>query len=168
MMKFCSLRLQRESRLVEWPSARQPTRTIGLWTLAHSYTREAGNVEIKSYYCPLKDRCKCLVQIRVTRTLTSASLEYSDGSHTQALCHSMNKSKFLYKQRIAVAKVVKGNPAVTGSYFLLALQQLSPSGKVKAGLARSVRSVVKIQNKRSFGDMFEEWKFRIHTLQLRR
>jgi hypothetical protein len=34
---------------------------------------------------------------------------------------------------MAVAKVVKVNPAANGSDVRMALQQLSPSGKVKAG-----------------------------------
>ncbi len=38
-----------ESGLVKWPIALQPTNTIGLWTLCHAYTREAGKVEIKTY-----------------------------------------------------------------------------------------------------------------------
>jgi hypothetical protein len=140
-----------ESGLVEWPSARKPKKTIGLWILGHFYTRGAGKEDIGTYYCPLKERCKCPVQLRVTRTATNVILEYSGGPHTQALCHATDNSKFLnFKQRIAVAKVVKGNPLVTGSDVRLALQQLSPSGKVQAGLARSVRSVVKIQKKKSF------------------
>ena len=143
-----------ESGLVEWPSARRPAKTIGLWTLGHAYTRDAGKVDITAYYCPLIHRCKCPVQIRVTRTVTSVCLEYSGGPHTQARCHATDKSKFLkFQQRIAVAKVVKVNPAATGSDVRLALQQLSPSGKVQVALARSVRSVVKIQKKKSLVDI---------------
>ena len=143
-----------ESGLVEWPSARRPAKTIGLWTLGHAYTRDAGTVDIAAYYCPLIHRCKCPVQIRVTRTVTSVCLEYSGGPHTQARCHATDKSKFLkFQQRIAVAKVVKVNPAATGSDVRLALQQLSPSGKVHVALARSVRSVVKIQKKKSLVDI---------------
>ncbi len=52
-----------------------------------------------------------------------------------------------------VVKVVKANPVATGSDVWMAFQQLSPSGKVQVSLALSVRSVVKIQKKTSFGAM---------------
>jgi len=144
-----------ESGLVEWPSARIPSKTIGLWILGHSYTREGGMVDIETYYCPLKDRCGCPVQLRVTRTVVNVVLEISGGEHTQARCHPTDtKSKHLnYKQRIAVAKIVKANPAVTSRDVRMSLQNLSPSGKVPSGLAKSVRSVVKIQKKKSLGVM---------------
>ena len=88
------------------------------------------------------------MQIRVTRSTTAIILEYSGGEHTQALCHSTDTSKFLtVKQRVAVAKVVKTNPSATGTDVGMVLQQLSPSGKVQPALARSVRSVVKIQKR---------------------
>ena len=132
-----------ESGLVEWPCSRRSGKTIGLWTLGHAYTRDAGKVDIEAYYCPLIRRCKCPVQIRVTRTVTRVCMEYSGGPHTQARCHATDKSRFLsFQQRMAVAKVVKVNPAANGSDVRLALQQLSPSGKVHVSMARSVRSVV--------------------------
>ena len=140
--------------MVEWPTARIATKTIGLWSLHHSYFRDAGKTEIDTYYCPLKDRCGCPVQIRVTRNTWNVSLETSGGEHTQARCHPTDKSKKLnYKQRIAVANVVKVNPTATSTDVRLALQRLNPGGKVKPGLARSVRSVVKIQKKKSFAAM---------------
>ncbi len=70
-----------ETGLVEWPSARIPSKTIGLWILDHSYTSEGGMVEIETYYCPLKDQCHCPVQLRVTCTIVNAVLEFSGGEH---------------------------------------------------------------------------------------
>jgi hypothetical protein len=143
-----------ESGMVEWPTARQATKTIGLWTLNHKYFRDAGKTEIVSFYCPLKDRCNCPVEIRVSRSVTTVTLETCGGEHTQARCHQTDKSKKLnYQQRIAVAKVVKGNPSATSRDVRTALQRLSPSGKVQPGLAGSVRSVIRIQKKKSFGAM---------------
>ena len=52
-----------------------------------------------------------------------------------------------------MANVVKVNPTATSTDVRLALQRLSPGGKVKPGLARSVRSVVKIQKRKSFAAM---------------
>ena len=83
-----------ESGLVEWPCSRRSGKTIGLWTLGHAYTRDAGTVDIAAYYCPLIHRCKCPVQIRVTRTVTSVCLEYSGGPHTQARCHATDNPSF--------------------------------------------------------------------------
>lgn len=80
-----------ESGLVEWPSARSAVKTLGLWTLAHSYTRESGSTEVDNYYCPPHNRCGCPVQIRVSRNTTSVSLKYSGGEHTQERCHQVDK-----------------------------------------------------------------------------
>jgi hypothetical protein len=140
------------SGMVEWPAARCATKTIGLWSHHHKYFRDAGKTEMEAFYCPLKDRCKCPVEIRVSRNVTRVTLETCGGEHMQAICDPTDKSKKLnYQQRIAVAKVVKVNPAATCSDVRVALQRLSPSGKVQPGLARSVKSVVKIQKKKSFG-----------------
>ncbi len=46
-----------KSGLVEWLSARIPSKTIVLWILGHSYTSDGGLVDVEIYYCPLKDRC---------------------------------------------------------------------------------------------------------------
>jgi hypothetical protein len=138
-----------ESGLVEWPSTRvKPTRSIGLWCLGKSYLKDMGQTSVETYYCPLSNRTKCPVQIRVTRSLTAVVLETSGGAHSQALCHANDQSKKLnYKQRIAVAKVVKVNPKATPTDVRRALHHLSPSGKITAEHLRSVRSVVKIQKK---------------------
>ncbi len=84
--------------LVNWPSARIPSKSIGLWILGHSYTSQGGMpgmVEIETYYCQLKDRCSCPVQLRLTRSVVNVVLEISGGEHTQAHCHSTDKSKNL-------------------------------------------------------------------------
>jgi hypothetical protein len=55
--------------------------------------------------------------------------------------------KLNYKQRIAVARVVKINPKATPTDVRRALQHLSPSGKIAPEKLRSVRSVARIQKK---------------------
>ena len=96
------------------------------------------------------------MQIRVTRSSTSVRLDTSGGSHTQELCHAQDKSKFLnVKQRLAVAKVCKVNPSATSGDVRRALNQLSPGGMVKKSLARSVRSVAKIQKRASLASLTE-------------
>ena len=115
-----------------------------------THYREGGKVTVDTYYCPPKKHTSCPVQIRVTRSITSVILDTSGGEHMQELCHSTDSSKFLsVKQRIAIAKAVKYNPAATGSDVRRTLQQLSPSGKVQPALARSVWTVVKIQKRAS-------------------
>ena len=87
-------------------------------------------------------------EIPVPRSVTSVILDTSGGEHAQELCHSDDSSKFLsVKQRIAVANAVKHNPAATGTDVRRTLQQLSPSRKVQPALARSVRSIVKLQKR---------------------
>jgi hypothetical protein len=113
-----------ESGLVEWPSARIPSKTIGLWILGHSYTREGGLVDIETYYCPLKDRCGCPVQLRVTRTVVNVVLEISGGEHTQARCHPTDtKSKHLnYKQVVYICGLTP-----VKNLFRLRLQNFPPA-----------------------------------------
>ncbi len=85
----------------------KPTRSIGLWCLCKSHVKYFGQTSVETYYCPLSNRTKCPLQIRVTRSLTTVILETSGGEHSQARCHANDRSKKLnYKQRIAVAKVV--------------------------------------------------------------
>ncbi len=126
-------------------------KTISLWTLGHAYFRDAGKTEIETYYCPLKDQCRCPVQIRFSRNVTSVTLKISCWKKTQARCYQTYKTKKLnFKQRIAVVNVVIVNPTATSSDVGLALRRLSPSGVVKPGLAHSLRFLVKIQKKKSF------------------
>jgi len=138
-----------ESGLVEWPSTRtKPGKSIGLWCLCKSYVKDLGQTTVETYYCPLKNRTNCPVQLRVTRSLTTVLVETSGGEHTQARCHAHDHSKNLtYKQRLAVAKVVKINPRATPTDIRRALHHMSPNGKLTPGQTRSVRSVVKIQKR---------------------
>jgi hypothetical protein len=128
------------SGLVEWPQVRrkEEQKYIGRWAQNETQYRESCKVAVETYYCPLRKRTHCPVQIRVTRSVTSVILDSSGGEHTQELSHSNNSSKFLsFKQRIAVANAVKHNPAATGTDVRRTLQQLSPSRKVQPALARS-------------------------------
>ncbi len=83
-----------ESGLVEWPSTRaKPGKSIGLWCLRKSYVKDLGQTTVETYYCPLSNRTKCPVQIRVIWSLTLVVLETSGGVHSQALCHAHDQSK---------------------------------------------------------------------------
>jgi len=82
------------------------------------------------------------------------SLECSGGEHTQEACHATDASVFLnFKQRQAVARVVKSHPSMSGAEVRRAVSRGSPSGKIRAGLIRSVRSVVKVQKQKTLADM---------------
>ena len=145
-----------ESGLVEWPQARRrdDNNYIGLWVRNGEHFRNGDRVSVETYYCPLRNRMDCKVQIRVIRSSTSVCLETSGGAHTQELCHAQDKSKFLnVKQRLAVAKVCKVNPSATSGDVRRALNRLSPGGKVKKTLSRSVRTVVKIQKRASLASL---------------
>ena len=145
-----------ESGLVEWPQARRRDENhyIGLWVRNGEHFRDGGRVSVETYYCPLRNRMDCKVQIRVTRSSTSVCLDTSGGAHTQELCHAQDQSKFLnVKQRLAVAKVCKVNPSATSGDVRRALNRLSPGGKVKKTLSRSVRTVVKIQKRASLASL---------------
>ena len=46
-----------QSGLVEWPAARTSQKTLGLWTLLHSYRRDSGHTDVECYACPLHNQC---------------------------------------------------------------------------------------------------------------
>ena len=145
-----------DSGLVEWPAIKKDTKMkrLALWAQHDAYARDNGATTIETYHCPLKGRCKCPCQIRIVRTPTLTSLECSGGEHTQAACHATDASLFLnFKQRQAVAKVVKTNPSLTGAEVRRAVSRGSPSGKIRAGLIRSVRSVVRVQKQHALASL---------------
>jgi hypothetical protein len=110
------------------------------------YVKDLGHTSVETYYCPLSNRTNCPVQLRVTWALTTVFVETSGREPTQARCHAHDQSKNLhFKQRLAVAKVVKINPKATPTDIRRALHHLSPSGKITPGQTRLVRSVVKTQ-----------------------
>jgi len=43
---------------------------------------------VATYYCPLRNRCGCRAQLRITRAPSVAVLEWSGGPLTYKLCHS--------------------------------------------------------------------------------
>ncbi len=86
------------------------------WSFLHLSRWLGDLVEIEMYNCPLKDQCDCPVQFSILLSVVNVVLEISSGVHTKARCYFTDKSKNLnYKQSIAVAKIVKANPAVTSS-----------------------------------------------------
>jgi hypothetical protein len=76
-----------ESGLVEWPQARRRDENhyIGLWVRNGEHFRNGGRVSVETYYCPLRNRKDCKVQIRVTRSGTSVCLDTSGGTHAGAV-----------------------------------------------------------------------------------
>ncbi len=115
---------------VHWPLVSAPVVCQGYGT------------SVETYYCSLSNHTKCPVQLRITRSLTTVILETLGREHLQACCHAHDQSKkFNYKQRIAVAKVVKIDPKAMPTDVRRALHHLSPSGKIKAQNLRLVRSI---------------------------
>ena len=128
-----------ESGLMEWPEIKRADKkkTIGLWVRNEEHWKQRGITHAETYYCPLRNRCGCKVQLRITRAPAKALLEWSGGPHTFELCHSEDASKFLsVRQRIAVAKLAKANPHASG------VKHFSPDSKVEAVMLRSVRKLV--------------------------
>jgi hypothetical protein len=122
--------------------------------------RQGAKVSVETCYLSRQNRMGCnlirKVQISVTRTATSVCLETLGEAHTHERCHVKGKSKYLnVKQRLAVAEVCKVNSTATGGDVRRVLSQLGPGGKVKKSLARSVKSVFKIQKCASMATLTE-------------
>ena len=113
-----------------------------------------GATSVEKYCCPLKVRCKCPCQIRVTKGTLFVKSECSGGEHTQARCHAVDTSKFLSThQRMTIAKMIKSNPAMTGTEVRRATSRGSPTGKIKPALLRSIRSAVKVSRRQTLAGM---------------
>ena len=56
-----------ESNLFEWPEIKRANKkkTISLWVQRENYYKAAGNTHVETYYCPLRFRCGCDVQLRI-------------------------------------------------------------------------------------------------------
>ena len=126
-----------DSNLFEWPEIKRADKkkTISLWVQRENYYKAGGSTHVETYYCPLKNRCGCGVQLRITRAPASVALDWSGGPHTYERCHSQETSKFLtVKQRVAVSKIARINPGASGTEVRRALheslQRFSPGSRV--------------------------------------
>jgi hypothetical protein len=144
-----------KSGLVEWPlSFKSKTKRISLWCKHDEYSRNNGNCIIETYHCPLKGRCGCPCQIRVITTPTYVQVDCSGGDHTQEECHKIDNSKFLnVQQRIAVAKLVKTNPAMAATDVRRAIGRSDQEQGIRTGLIRAVRSVVNNQKRTTLAEL---------------
>jgi hypothetical protein len=54
-----------DSGLMEWPEMKRADKkkTISLWVQNRVYVKAGGNTQVETYYCPLRYRCKCKVQV---------------------------------------------------------------------------------------------------------
>ena len=66
-----------ESNLFEWPEIKRADKkkTISLWVQREGYYKAAGNTHVETYYCPLRFRCNCDVQLRITWSPATVSIE---------------------------------------------------------------------------------------------
>jgi hypothetical protein len=113
-----------DSVLMEWPEMKpaDTKKTISFWVQNRVYVKAGGNTQVETYYCPLRYRCKCKIQLRITRSPASVFLDWSGGPHTFELYHSEETCKFLsVRQRIAVAKLARSNPQASGTEVRRAL-----------------------------------------------
>ena len=58
-----------ESGLMEWPEIKRADqkKTIGLWVRNEEHWKQRGSTHVETYYFPLRNRCGCRVQLRITR-----------------------------------------------------------------------------------------------------
>ena len=78
-----------ESGLVELPTvSRMAGEDLGMWQKFSIVFKNDGERTIETYHCPLRERCRCLCQIRITRDSSTTKLLCSGGAHTQERCHS--------------------------------------------------------------------------------
>jgi hypothetical protein len=117
---------------------------IGLWAQHAGHYSSTGATSIETYHCPLQGRYKCPCQIRVVKGPTAVQLECSGGGHTQERCHTSDSSRFLtLHQRVTMAKMIKSNPALTGTEVRRIASRGSPNSKIKPSHIRSVSAAVK-------------------------
>lgn len=71
-------------RLMEWREIKRADqkKTIGLWVRNEEHWKERGITHVETYYCPLRNRCGCRAQLRITRAPSVAVLEWSGGPLT--------------------------------------------------------------------------------------
>ena len=145
------------SGLVEWPTVKSKAtkmKRLGMWAQVSGHFKNNGATTVETYCCPLKVRCKCPCQIRVTKATHFVQLECSGGEHTQERCHAVDTSKFLsMHQRMTIAKMIKTNPAMTGTEVRRVTSRGSPTGKIKPALLRSIRSAVKVSRRQTLSVM---------------
>ena len=78
------------SGLVEVPTVKMDSTcpSLGLWVQFSICIKNNGATTVETYHCPLKQRCRCPCQIRVTTDSFTIKLECSGGEHTQERCHA--------------------------------------------------------------------------------
>ena len=78
------------SGLVEVPTVKMDSTSscLGLWVQFSIFIKNNGATTVETYHCPLKQRCRCPCQIRVTTDSFTIKLECSGGEHTQERCHA--------------------------------------------------------------------------------
>ena len=86
---------------MEWREIKRADqkKTIGLWVHNEEHWKQRGITHVETYYCPLRNRCGCRAQLRITRAPSVAVLEWSGGPLTYKLCHSEDASKNLTARR---------------------------------------------------------------------
>ncbi len=103
--------------------------------------QKEGDISEKIFRCPLHQRCGCPLILHMKRTPSSLSLECTGKKNALARCHQTKKPRL--KEAMDVPNYIQLRLAV-----MMALQLLSPKGKVQPGLELSVRSFVSSRRKR--------------------
>jgi hypothetical protein len=52
------------------------------WVQNSVYIKASGNMQVETYYCLLRYRCKCKVQLSITRSPALVALDWTGGQHT--------------------------------------------------------------------------------------
>ncbi len=80
---------------------------LHVWKLRNSRELKQDATTITDYSCPMRDRCKCMVGIRVARTTSRVSMSIS-GNHSLASHEEHKKGRRLtLTQRGEIAKLVR-------------------------------------------------------------
>ena len=119
---------------------------LHVWKLRNSRDLKQQATKITDYSCPMRDRCKCMVGLRVARTPSRVSVSIS-GNHSMASHEEHKGTRLTLTQRGEIAKLVRAQPASHTGQIRRQLQESSPAKKVPLAHRRSVARAVKAEHR---------------------
>ena len=131
------------SRMYKLPGHRSKETDLGMWKQKRPWTVDKGETDVRWYYCPMRIRFGCCVQIKVIENAHHITLlqrgEHDENSHS----NEKDKSKHLKVQQLhAIRTGVRIAPSQSARMLRRNLSNLSPQKRVNPKLVRSVRRAV--------------------------
>ena len=119
---------------------------LNIWKLRNSRDLKQEVTTITEYSCPMRDRCRCKMALRIARSSSRVSLSIV-GNHSLASHKENQGSRLTLTQRGEIAKLVRAQPASHTGLIRRQQQESSPAKKVPLALRRSVARAVKQEHR---------------------